>query len=48
MRLTDEYHMTCPCGRALVLLKIGALVCPDCGRKGEASFEAMMMEAKKR
>ena len=42
MRLTDEYWMTCPCGREIVLAKPAAFVC-ECGLPCEVTWGAPVL-----
>ena len=39
MRLTTEYHMTCPCGAEIVARQPGPVACLKCGRAGTCTME---------
>jgi uncharacterized protein (UPF0212 family) len=45
MRLTSEYHMDCPCGTAIVVIDLGPVTCPKCGREAVVTFAPLTIAA---
>lgn len=48
MRLTTEYHMTCPCGAGIVTRQLGSVVCLKCGRAGTCTMEPLTLAPRRR